>query len=234
MACARLVQKAGFDDSLLIRFADEVAATCKFPRGRATEGTTPVNKKLAAALSGGAALLLTLTGCGDDGAKIDAWAQRVCDHVKPQVQKIRSANSSITEVSESQRSPKEVRKADAEAFRTISEAYDSLAEAIDEAGAPPVDDGAKLQKDAVKELRALANEYAGITKTVEGLHTDDQGEFASGLKGVAEDMKKFGESGDKALQKLQSGELREAMAEQPGCRKTAPDVTDAKGSGSQS
>lgn len=189
-----------------------------------------MNKKLAAALSGGAALLLTLTGCGDDTAKINAWAHRVCSHVKPQVQKIRSANSSITQVSQSEKAPEDVKKADAEAFRNISEAYDSLADAIDKAGAPPVEGGAKLQKDAVKELHELADKYAGITKTVQGLDTEDQAEFASGLKKVATDMKKFGKSGDKALQKLQSGELRKAMVQQPGCQKSAPEVADAKGS----
>ncbi len=207
-----------------------MAATCKFPGGRVTEGTTPVNKKLATALSGGAALLLTLTGCGDDGAKTNAWAERVCGHVKPQVQKIRSANSSITQVSESQKSPEDVQKADAEAFQNISEAYDSLADAIDKAGAPPVEDGAKLQKDAVKELHELAGKYADITKTVKGLDTEDQAKFASGLNGVAQDMTKFGKSGDQALQKLQSGDLRKAMVKQPGCQKTSPGVADAKGS----
>jgi hypothetical protein len=194
------------------------------------EGTTPVNKKLAAALSGGAALLLTLTGCGDDGAKTNAWAERDCGHVKPQVRKIRSANSSITQVSQSQKSPEDVQKADAEAFQNISEAYDALADAIDKAGVPPVDDGEKLQKDAVRELRRLAGRYDEITKTVKSLDTEDQAKFASGLKGVAEDVKKFGKNGDEALQKLQSGELREAMAKQPGCQKSSPGVADAKGS----
>ncbi|HET6633591.1 MAG TPA: small secreted protein [Streptomyces sp.] len=189
-----------------------------------------MNKKLAAALSGGAALLLTLTGCGDDTAKMNAWAERVCGHVKPQVQKIRSANSSITQVSQSQKSPEEVQKADAEAFQNISEAYESLADAIDKAGAPPVENGAKLQKDAVKELHELAGKYAGITKTVKDLETDDQAKFAAGLKGVAQDMKKFGKSGDQALRKLQSGELRKAMVKQPGCQKASPGVADAKGS----
>lgn len=45
------------------------------------EGTNPVNKKLAAALSGGAVLVLALSGCSsDDGNKeLDAWAKQVCD-----------------------------------------------------------------------------------------------------------------------------------------------------------
>jgi DNA repair ATPase RecN len=189
-----------------------------------------VNKKLAAALSGGAALLLALTGCGDNSAKINAWAEHVCGNVKPQVQKIRSANSSITQVSQSQKSPQDVQKADAEAFQNISEAYDSLADAIDKAGAPPVDNGATLQKNAVKELHELAGKYADITKRVKGLDTKDQAKFADGLKGVAQDMKKFGKSGDKALQKLQSGDLRKAMVKQPGCQKGSPAVADAKGS----
>ena len=41
------------------------------------EGTKPVNKKLAAALSGGAVLILALTGCtSEEGNKErDAWAK---------------------------------------------------------------------------------------------------------------------------------------------------------------
>ena len=61
------------------------------------EGTKPVNKKLAAALSGGAVLVLALSGCSsDDGNdKLDSWAKQVCDAVKPQAQKIEDANAAI-------------------------------------------------------------------------------------------------------------------------------------------
>ena len=43
------------------------------------EGTNPVNKKLVAALSGGAALVLALTGCSEDNSKkLNNWAKTFC------------------------------------------------------------------------------------------------------------------------------------------------------------
>lgn len=67
------------------------------PGPKAMEGTNPVNKKLAAALSGGAVLVLALTGCGGDDSdeKLDAWAKEVCDAVQPQAAKIKAANTAI-------------------------------------------------------------------------------------------------------------------------------------------
>nr|WP_308416935.1 small secreted protein [Streptomyces sp. AJS327] len=189
-----------------------------------------MNKKLAAALSGSAALVLALTGCSEESDKEkDAWAKKVCDKVKPQVTKIQEANVSIDEVS--RKKPKsdsekaaravseQVKKTDSAAFHKISRAYGSLATAVDDAGAPPVDDGATLKKDAVAELKTLSRKYAGLKRTVDKLDTEDQGEFGRGLKGVANELKQLGESGDQALSKLQSGDLGEAMAKQKGCKK---------------
>ncbi|CAM5423315.1 hypothetical protein STENM327S_04854 [Streptomyces tendae] len=55
------------------------------------EGTNPVNKKLAAALSGGAVLVLALTGCSssDDNEKLDSWAKDVCEGVQPRPRRSR-------------------------------------------------------------------------------------------------------------------------------------------------
>jgi soluble cytochrome b562 len=184
-----------------------------------------VKKKLAAALSAGAALVLTLTGCGDDGADTAAWAKKFCDKVKPQVEKIQQANKSINEASQQKKSPEEVQKIDSAAFQDISEAYKALAEAVDDAGVPPVENGEKLEKNAVKELKGLSKAYAGLKTTVDELDTDDQSKFAEGLKGLAQELGRLGESGDKSLQKLQSGELGQAMAEQKGCRKASPGST---------
>ncbi|MCF6522585.1 small secreted protein [Streptomyces sp. JJ36] len=179
-----------------------------------------MNKKLAAALAGGAALALALTGCGDDkGKETEAWAKDVCQDVKPQVRKIQQANESINQASEEKQSPKEVQKADSAAFQDISEAYKALAKAVDAAGDPPVDDGATLRKNAVKELNGLSTEYGELKKTVDEMDTGDQSKFADGLQDLAERLGKLGKSGDKSLQKLQSGELGAAMAEQPGCKK---------------
>lgn len=184
-----------------------------------------MNKKLAAALSGSAALVLTLTGCGDDGAETAAWAKKVCDKVKPQVEKIQQANQSINEASQQKKSPEEVQKIDSAAFQKISEAYRALAQAVDKAGVPPVENGAKLEKNAVQELKSLSKAYSDLKKTVDELDTKNQSKFAQGLKGLAQELGRLGKSGDKSLQKLQSGELGEAMAEQKGCRKASPGVT---------
>lgn len=183
------------------------------------EGTDLVNKKLVTALSGGAALVLALTGCGDNSEETDAWAKEVCDQVGPQVKKIQQANASINKASEQKKSPEAVQKTDSAAFQNISEAYKALASTIKDAGAPPVENGGKVQKGAVKELNTLAKKYGELKKTVDTMKTDDQAAFAAGLKGLAEKLGKLGDSGDESLRKLQSGQLREAMARQPGCKK---------------
>ncbi|OEU96779.1 small secreted protein [Streptomyces nanshensis] len=179
-----------------------------------------MNKKLAAALSGGAAIALTLSGCSDDSAQADEWAKKVCDQVQPQVKKIQEANASINAASKEKNSSAEVKKTDAAAFEKISGAYKSLGDAVDKAGPPPVDDGDKLHADAVKELRGISTKYGQLRKTVDGLDTKDQAKFAEGLQGVATELDSLGKSGDKALSKLQSGDVGEAMANQKGCKRT--------------
>ena len=185
-----------------------------------------MNKKLAAALSGGAALALALTGCSDDSAQADEWAKKVCDGVQPQVKKIQEANDSINEASKEKNSSAEVKKTDAAAFKKISGAYQSLASAVDNAGPPPVEDGEKLHADAVDELRNISKKYGQLQKTVDGLDTKDQSKFAEGLQDVAGQLDTLGKSGDKALSKLQSGEVGKAMANQKGCKRSgsAPGV----------
>ncbi|WP_241265494.1 small secreted protein [Streptomyces boncukensis] len=180
---------------------------------------------LAAALSGGAALVLVLTGCSDDdsGKKRDDWAKKVCDQVKPEVQKIRAANDSIDQASKENKSPEDVKKADSAAFQQISGAYKSLADAVDDAGAPPVDDGAKVQKDAVSELKGLSSQYADLKTRVDKLDPDKN--FDEGLRGVATRLGELGKGGDKALNKLQSGDLGKAMAKQEGCKRPTGSAT---------
>ncbi|WP_016906409.1 hypothetical protein [Streptomyces xiaopingdaonensis] len=190
------------------------------------EGTEPVNKKLALALTSSAALALALTGCGDDsGEKTDEWAKKVCDDVQPQVKKIQEANSSINEASRQNQSSEEVKKTDSAAFQQISGAYKSLARSVDDAGAPPVDDGEKLQKDAVDELNGLSKQYAGLKSTVDKLDTDDQSKFAQGLKNIASKLDTLGKNGDRALNKLQSGDVGRAMSEQKGCQRPSTSAT---------
>ncbi|MFJ8000178.1 small secreted protein [Streptomyces sp. NPDC096310] len=180
-----------------------------------------MNKKLVAALSGGAVLLMALSGCsGDDNdSKVNDWAKKVCDQVQPQLKKIADANTSIQQATSDSSKPADVQSTDSAAFQSISQAYKSLGAAVNSAGAPPVTDGEKTQQEAVKELNATAASYGGLKTKVDELDTKDQAKFADGLKGVADELATLSKSGDQALQKLQSGDVGKAMAKQPGCQK---------------
>ncbi|CAM5628837.1 small secreted protein [Streptomyces coeruleorubidus] len=188
------------------------------------EGTKPVNKKLAAALSGGAVLVLALSGCGgDDNEKLDSWAKQVCDAVQPQAKKIESANASIQKETSDNSKPEDVQKTDAKAFQDMSDAYKAIGTAVTKAGTPDVENGEKKQQDAVKELNTISTSYASLKKQVDALDTKDQGKFADGLKDIATELDKLGKSGNDALRTLEEGEVGQAMARQDSCKAaTAP------------
>lgn len=190
-----------------------------------------MNKKLAAALSGGAVLVLTLSGCSDDSDnKVNDWAKKVCDQVQPQLQKIANANASIQQQTADNSKPADVQKTDSAAFKQISQAYKALGSAVDSAGPPPVDDGETTQKEAVKELNASSAAYANLQKKVDDLDTKDQAKFADGLKDIADELNKISTNGDQALKKLQSGEVGNAMAKQKGCQKPTAPASPSAGS----
>jgi archaellum component FlaC len=193
------------------------------------EGTNPVNKKLAAALSGGAVLVLALTGCSsDDGNdKLDSWAKQVCDGVQPQAKKIEAANAAIQQETSDNSTPEQVQKTDAKAFQDMSDAYKAMAGTVQNAGAPDVDDGEKKQQDAVKELNGLSASYASLKKQVEALDTKDQAKFADGLKDVATELNKLSKSGSDALKTLEEGDVGKAMAQQPSCTSATPSAPAA-------
>ncbi|MER5446791.1 small secreted protein [Streptomyces sp. NPDC002766] len=185
------------------------------------EGTNPVNKKLAAALSGGAVLVVALSGCsssdkGND--KLDAWAKQVCDAVQPQAKKIEAANAAIQKETSDNSTPEEVRKTDAQAFQDMSDAYQAIGAAVQKAGAPDVDNGAKKQQDAVKELNGIGTSYATLKTQVDKLDTKDQAKFADGLKNIATSLDKLSQSGNDALKTLEEGEVGKAMAKQTSCK----------------
>ncbi|MFD5446656.1 small secreted protein [Streptomyces sp. NPDC003470] len=190
------------------------------------EGTNPVNKKLAAALSGGAVLVLALTGCSsDDGNdKLDSWAKQVCDGVQPQAKKIESANAAIQKETSDNSTPEQVQKTDAKAFQDMSDAYKAMAATVQKAGAPDVENGEKKQQDAVKELNGLSASYASLKTQMEKLDTKDQAKFADGLKDVATELNKLSKSGSDALKTLEEGDVGKAMAQQPSCKSATPSV----------
>ncbi|MGW0782456.1 small secreted protein [Streptomyces sp. NPDC002913] len=187
-----------------------------------------MNKKLAAALSGGAVLVLTLSGCSDDSDnKVNDWAKKVCDQVQPQLQKIANANASIQQQTADNSKPADVQATDSAAFQQISQAYKALGAAVNSAGPPPVDGGETTQKEAVKELNASSAAYAELKTKVDDLDTKDQAAFADGLKGIADELNKISTNGDQALKKLQSGEVGSAMAKQKGCQKPTASASPA-------
>ncbi|GGU00351.1 small secreted protein [Streptomyces violascens] len=191
-----------------------------------------MNKKLAAALSGGAVLMLTLSGCSDDSnKKVDDWAKTFCNTAQPQFKKITDANAAIQAQTRDDSKPADVQKTDSAAFQQISDAYKALGAAVDKAGAPPVKDGATTQQEAVKELNASSVSYANLKKKVDALNAGDQAAFAKGLEDIATELGKISSTGDASLKKLESGDIGKAMQKQPGCQKQTPSAPAPSGSG---
>ncbi|MFJ4922396.1 small secreted protein [Streptomyces sp. NPDC088725] len=190
-----------------------------------------MNKKLAAALSGGAVMVIALSGCSDDSdSKVNDWAKQVCDKVQPQRKKITDAGASIQNATSDHDTPTDVQKIDSAAFQSMSDAYKALGSAVDSAGPPPVDGGAKTQQAAVRELDDTSVAYGRLVKKVDALDTKNQSKFADGLSDVANELATLSKSGDKALKALQSGEVGKAMAQQPGCQLPSPSAGAASAS----
>jgi hypothetical protein len=189
-----------------------------------------VNKKLAAALSGGAVLVLALSGCSssdNSNAKLDAWAKQVCDAVQPQAKKIEAANTAIQKETSDNSTPEQVQKTDSQAFQDMSDAYKAIGAAVDTAGAPNVDSGAKKQQDAVKELNGISASYASLKKQVDALDTKDQAKFADGLKGIATSLDKLSTSGNDALKTLEEGDVGKAMTKQASCKSASSSASSS-------
>ncbi|GAA2382776.1 hypothetical protein GCM10010420_00910 [Streptomyces glaucosporus] len=184
-----------------------------------------MNKKLATILAGGAVLVLALGGCddGDEGEdKAARWAKTYCGALRTQNATIDDANEALARISEGDKSPEEIKKTDVKAFRDLSAAFDNLSRALKKAGVPPVENGARLRKNATGALDRLSASYAGLQQQAEKLNTGDQAEFADGLQDITDDMKEVPgqfEAVEKALGDLRQGELQAAMAGEPGCRK---------------
>ncbi|UXY28956.1 small secreted protein [Streptomyces sp. HUAS TT20] len=194
-----------------------------------------MNKKLAAALSGGAVLVAALTGCTSSGGgsenndKLDAWAKQVCDAVQPQAKKIAAANAAIQKETSDNSAPADVQKTDAKAFQDMSDAYKAIGAAVNSAGAPNVDGGRKKQQDAVKELNQLGASYAALKKQVDELETKDQAKFADGLKDIATQLDKLSTTGNVALKNLEEGDVGQAMAKQESCKSASSSAPASAG-----
>ncbi|MFP3988811.1 small secreted protein [Streptomyces sp. E11-3] len=194
-----------------------------------------MNKKLAAALSGGAVLVLALSGCtsDDDGDdKLNDWAKSLCGQIQPQLEKSVQAQHTIVSTAADGK-PEEIQKADSEAFQAISDADKAIASALEKAGPPPVDDGEKIQKDAIKDLNAASKSYADLKKKMDGLDTKDDSPdglkaFSAGLSEVADDLGKIQKNGDGALKTLLAGDVGDAISKQDDCKAETPKPSPAQ------
>lgn len=188
-----------------------------------------VGRKLALAVSGTAALVLTLPGCASEGEDPQNWAETFCEGVRPQAQKIRAASQAIAEASEDDRPAAAVQEADSAAFQDISEAYGALAGHLEDAGEPPIEDGAQVHESAVARLRGVSESYAELKGAVDELDPSDQGEFAEGLSSLANRLGEVAETGDEALLDLQNSEIGDVIAQQQGCGGSRPPANDGEG-----
>ncbi|MFE2156707.1 small secreted protein [Streptomyces lydicus] len=181
-----------------------------------------MNKKLVAALSGGAALVLALTGCSEDNSKkLNDWAKTFCDPAQAQFKKIQNANAAMQTADSGNTDSKKVQKTDSAAFQQISNAYAALAKNLDQAGPPPTDQGKQAQANAVKELNSLSKGYADLQKQVNGLDTSDKLKFADGLRDLSNGINKLNKQSEAAFKNLEAGDVGAAMAKQKGCQNQA-------------
>ncbi|MFI0978395.1 small secreted protein [Streptomyces sp. NPDC021093] len=160
-----------------------------------------MNKKLAAALSGGAVLVMmaTLSGCGDDAEDKKAeWSKAFCPKEKTALDK-RSKAEQLIVATAADGKPEDIKKADVAAFQQVAESNRALAEALRTSGVPPIDKGEQLQKDGIKQLEAQAAAYTALKKKAEALDPKNGDAFAKGLKEIGADMEKA----DKLLSKAQ-------------------------------
>ncbi|WP_416970639.1 small secreted protein [Streptomyces sp. 4F14] len=184
-----------------------------------------MNKKLAAALSGGAVLILTLSGCSSEKNEVNkdlvAWAGKLCSDIPALKAKIDTASASIQKVSSNGLPPKEVQQTLSQAFQAQADGYKGLADAISSAGAPPgVEGGATKQQNAVTALTSLSTSYAGLKTKTDALDIKSEAKFSVGLEAVASDLKTL-KTSDTALTDLETGDVKRAMVEQDTCKQTA-------------
>ncbi|MFB7949430.1 small secreted protein [Kitasatospora phosalacinea] len=167
----------------------------------------------------GALLALAAVGCSaDDSAeKLDGWAKSVCDAAKDPVAQSRAALADTADVKEGE-SPADLQKRLSTDLASLATTNQQLADAVQKAGAPKIDDGAKVQQDAVNELKQVAQGYLDAQKKLDALASTDQAKFADGLRSVGDQVQQLSQVSTSALATLQSGDLGDAMKKQPGCK----------------
>ncbi|WP_051732373.1 hypothetical protein [Kitasatospora phosalacinea] len=178
-----------------------------------------MKKRLVTVSALGALLALAAVGCSaDDSAeKLDGWAKSVCDAAKDPIAQSRTALADTADVKEGE-SPADLQKRLSADFASLATTNQQLADAVQKAGAPKIDDGAKVQQDAVNELKQVAQGYLDAQKKLDALAGSDQAKFADGLRSVGDQVQQLSQVSTSALAALQSGDLGDAMKKQPGCK----------------
>ncbi|MFD0267702.1 small secreted protein [Streptomyces sp. NPDC127106] len=179
-----------------------------------------MNKKFASAVSGGAVLMLVLSGCGgDDGdEKANAWAKKVCDKWSPELKKIEAARADMKRVSGTTSKPDEVQKTDSAAFQVQSDAYKAMSAAVSSAGVPPTKNGQATQTEAVQGFEAASKAYADLKTKVDALDPKEQTKFADGLSQLSGAIAEVNKGTKEAYAKVTAGDLGNAIASQKGCK----------------
>ncbi|KDN84521.1 small secreted protein [Kitasatospora cheerisanensis] len=167
----------------------------------------------------GALLALAAVGCSaDDSAKqLDGWAKNVCDASRDPIAQSRAALADTGNVKDGE-SPVDLQKRLSTDLAALATTNQQLADAVQKAGAPKIDDGAKVQQDAVNELKQVAQGYLDAQKKLDGLTNADQAKFADGLRSVGDQVQRLSQVSTGALATLQSGDLGDAIKRQPGCK----------------
>ncbi|MEU3603799.1 small secreted protein [Streptomyces sp. NPDC006798] len=194
-----------------------------------------MNKKLAAVLSGGAVLVLALSGCSSEEKKdnaVDDWAKKYCDQIKTQF-KTKAEADRLIAVTAVDGKPADLQRADSKAFQDLANVNKALATAFRTVGNSPVEEDEQLVRAAAAERDASAAVFLDLKKQVDALDTSDQQEFADGLKVVSEGLLKA-EANEKAWNKLRASETGKAMGKFQGCQPVKADVPPAAAGSSPS
>ncbi|WP_371497964.1 small secreted protein [Kitasatospora sp. NBC_00374] len=188
-----------------------------------------MNKRLLAASALGVVLALGAAACSDDNtAQLGTWAKGVCDAAQAPIAQSRTALAD-TAVVQPEEAPADLQKRLSADLAALGKTNQELADAIDKAGAPKVDDGATVQQNAVGELKQAAQGYQDAQKKLDGLSNADRAKFADGLRSVGDQVQRLSRLSTQAMNRLQSGELGDALKKQPGCKAATPDAAPGTG-----